>query len=522
MDIPQEKKNEIHQEWINSNNKEVLNNLIEIVIFMDKNMKILWANQAAITSIQKSKKDIIGQFCHQVWFNASEPCLGCPVGVAKETGLAKSSEITTSDGKTWLLRGYPIKNRDGALQYLLQFRLDISEKKDAKKALRASRKQLYHAQKMEALGALVAGIAHEINNPVNLIMYNIPILQQIWIDFMPILADYEHIDPQKKYGGLTFSFLKNKLQKLLSDMDMAANRITKIVDDLKNFSRQSNVAEMEPLDLNQAVKNAIRLAQSSSRKASVVLDVTLADRLPVISGNLHSLEQVILNITINAIQAIDNDDGRIEITTGIQAKEGNVFVAVKDNGQGIQPDIANKLFDPFVTSKHETGGTGLGLSVSYSLVDSHRGKIICANNADRGATFKILLPIESRKEKPKPKVLIVDDEELVRKLLVDVLTIDRSYRVAEASNGTEAYIKLGSFHPDLVVLDLHMPEMDGLEVCRTIKSDPDLRDIKVMITTGYPGNPKLEKIAALGFRDIYYKPLKAVDFLNTVDKILTK
>jgi C4-dicarboxylate-specific signal transduction histidine kinase len=113
----------------------------------------------------------------------------------------------------------------------------------SEKAIKEYQQQLQQAQKMETLGTLVAGVAHEINNPINLIMYNLPLIQKVWVDLLPILMQQREKAPDRKYGGFTYDFIKDNLAQLVSDMDMAANRVAKIVADLKNFSRQSNVAE---------------------------------------------------------------------------------------------------------------------------------------------------------------------------------------------------------------------------------------------------------------------------------------
>ena len=155
---------------------------------------------------------------------------------------------------------------------------------------------------METLGTLVAGVAHEINNPINLIMYNLPLIEKIWSDLLPVLMEQKEKVPLQKYGGFTYDFLKDNLPQLVADMDMAANRIAKIVSDLKNFSKQSNVAQKSMVQVNLAVQNAMRLAQTTLRKSGVRIQLDLDENLPLIAGNLQGIEQIIINITINAIQ----------------------------------------------------------------------------------------------------------------------------------------------------------------------------------------------------------------------------
>ena len=393
-----------------------------------------------------------------------------------------------------------------------------ARQRHAETALRDLQQQLQQAQKMETLGTLVAGVAHEINNPINLIMYNLPLLKKIWADFLPVLMERKEREPEKKYGGFSYDFLSDNLAQLVADMEMATHRIAKTVSDLKNYSRQSNVAEKTPLQVNTAVKNAIRLAQSTLRKSDVHVELDLAEDLPDIAGNLQSIEQIILNITINAVQAIDHNRGKIEISTGLRIKDGMVYIRIADNGRGLSPAIADKIFLPFVTDKQSEGGTGLGLSVTYSLVKAHDGKIIFETNQDQGTTFTIYLP--SLMKQKAAKILVVDDDHAIRNILIEALTMDRKYLVEEATNGTEASIKLGTYRPDLLILDIFMPEMDGVEVCRNICNEPEFSDLKVIITTGYPDHPKLDEVVKLGFTNIFSKPFNLLTFVKDVERIL--
>ncbi|MFY9704323.1 MAG: hypothetical protein WAJ95_00280, partial [Desulfobacterales bacterium] len=178
--------------------------------------------------------------------------------------------------------------------------------KEAEAELEKSRAQLYQAQKMEALGTLVAGVAHEINNPVNLIIYNTPLLQKVWSDLLPVLKAHRDEAPLRKYGGLTVDFLDQNLLQLISDIEMAAGRVAKIVTDLKNFARLPGAAEKQPISVNEAVANALRLVHTTLRNAGVTIEKQLAEDLPLISGNLQNIEQIIVNILINAVQAIDH------------------------------------------------------------------------------------------------------------------------------------------------------------------------------------------------------------------------
>jgi CheY-like chemotaxis protein len=315
--------------------------------------------------------------------------------------------------------------------------------------------------------------------------------------------------------------LKDNLAQLIADMEMAANRVTKIVGDLKNFSRQSNIAERHLLNINTAVKNALRLAQTTLRKVAIGVRTELAPDLPEVEGNLQSIEQVVLNIVINAAQAIDHAHGEILIQTGFSLKDGRVYLRVTDNGRGISPAMADRIFLPFVTDKLAQGGTGLGLSVTYSIVQVHGGEIFFKNReGGAGTAFTVRLPTPLKRR--AAKVLLVDDDPLVRQVLMEALAIPRCYLLEEATNGIEASIRLGTYRPDLLILDVFMPEMDGVEVCRSIKAEPALAGMKVIITTGFPGHPKLGELAALGFTNVLAKPFNIPGLFQTVERLLAE
>jgi len=387
--------------------------------------------------------------------------------------------------------------------------------------LREAEQRLQQAQKMETLGTLVAGVAHEINNPINLILYNLPLLQKIWTDLLPALISLAESSPERKFGGFTADFLKDNLAQLVADMEMAANRVTKIVADLKNFSRQSNIAEKHLLNINTAVTNALRLAQTTLRKVAIGVRTELAPDLPEVEGNLQSIEQVVLNIVINAAQAIDHTHGEILIQTGFSLKDGRVYLRVTDNGRGVSPAMAERVFLPFVTDKQAQGGTGLGLSVTYSIVQAHGGEIFFENRAGgAGAAFTVQLPTPLKRR--AAKILLVDDDPMVRQILMEALAIPRCYLMEEATNGIEASIRLGTYRPELLILDVFMPEMDGVEVCRSIKTEPALAGMKVIITTGFPGHPKLDELAVLGFTTVLTKPFNIPGLLRTVEKLLAE
>ncbi|MDM8535309.1 ATP-binding protein [Desulfobacterales bacterium HSG17] len=395
--------------------------------------------------------------------------------------------------------------------------LDISTQKETQNLLYQREQQLFQAQKLESLGTLVAGVAHEINNPINLITLNVPLFKEIWMDALPIVRQALGAHQDQKIGGLPFNYLDKKMDTLLSDMGLAADRIVQIVAGLKNFARQQDVLAKKSVNLNQSVHNALQLAKSTIHKQNIELNLKLSEKLPEIKANDVAIEQIIMNLVVNACQAISPHSGQITIETGTSDDENNVVLQVEDTGCGIIPEIAERIFDPFVTSRQNSGGTGLGLSVTYNLVKNHDGNIRFESKKEEGTRFTVDFPVTP--PKASIKILIADDEPSIRRLLIHAFRNMPHYIIEEAENGVEAMIKIGRFHPDLLILDFRMPQMDGLEVCRTLMRSPDLADIRVLIISGHTDTPEFNEIKDLGFTDILEKPVSIKHFTNTIEKL---
>ena len=148
------------------------------------------------------------------------------------------------------------------------------------------------------------------------------------------------------------------------------------------------------------------------------------------------------------------------------------------------------------------------------------GEITFQTRQGEGTAFTVYLPTLLKRQ--AARILVVDDDYAIRQMLIEALTMDRQYLVEEASNGIEASIKLGTYRPDLLILDIFMPEMDGLEVCRNIRSEPELSEMKVIITTGYPDHPKLDEVVELGFTNIFSKPFDLLKFIKDIQNILDR
>lgn len=264
--------------------------------------------------------------------------------------------------------------------------------------LEERQQQLIQADKLASLGILTSGVAHEINTPNGIILMNLPVLTEAWEDASVILDKHLQEHGDFPFGGLSYSRLRSEFPAMLADMFDGARRIRQIVNDLKAYARQEEPGGAVELDLNEVIRNAVRLADVSIRKATTRWRADYGHDLPHIFGNPQRLTQVAVNLIVNACQALDNSDKAVEVSTSYDRSTGNVLFTVSDEGQGILPEHLPQLTDPFFTTKRESGGTGLGLSVSQSIIREHGGDLIFASQAGAWTTVTVTLPTEGTKK----------------------------------------------------------------------------------------------------------------------------
>ncbi|KEA64135.1 putative two-component sensor [Marinobacterium lacunae] len=263
--------------------------------------------------------------------------------------------------------------------------------------LRRHQQQLIQADKMTSLGVLVSGVAHEINNPSSLLLLNLPVLRDAYEDSREILENHYRAHGDFTIGGLAYSRMRDEIPYMMDEMLEGARRIKRIVGDLKDFARQGTADLSEAVDLNTVVDTAIRLVDNSIRKATFHFEVSLGIGLPLVRGNSQRIEQVVINLILNACQALRSPTEGIFMRTYYDADESGeqrVILEVRDQGRGIDADAINQLTDPFFTTRRESGGTGLGLSVSAGIVSEHRGRLVFDSKPGEGTTVRMILPVQ--------------------------------------------------------------------------------------------------------------------------------
>jgi len=269
---------------------------------------------------------------------------------------------------------------------------EVQERKRAAEELLLRQRQLVQADKMASVGILVSGVAHEINNPNALILLNAPLVMDYLRDIQPIVEAHYQECGDFTVAGLPYSRMRTKAPAKLAEIQDGAKKIKRIVDDLKDFARRDESDHALILDLNVIVQTAVRLVENAIRKATNHFRVTYAQELPKIRGNAQRIEQVIVNLTLNACQALRNNEERIVIATRYDHALGDVVLEVSDEGEGIAPEDLKHVTDPFFTTKRGRGGTGLGLSVTAGIVREHRGSLEFASTVGQGTTVTLRLP----------------------------------------------------------------------------------------------------------------------------------
>jgi polar amino acid transport system substrate-binding protein len=270
--------------------------------------------------------------------------------------------------------------------------LEVTERKRALDELKLHQDKLIQADKMASLGILVAGVAHEINNPNGLILLNMPILKEVYQDAEEVLDDRYREHGDFTLGGLPYSRMRDEVPHLLEEMQEGAHRIKRIVEELKDFARQDVSAATEAVDFNGVVQTAVRLVESSLRSATSRFEAHYAPGLPLIPGNTQRIEQVIVNLLLNACQALPDAEHGIALSTIYDQDAGTVVLKLVDEGLGIAPEHIAHLTDPFFTTRRESGGTGLGLSVSATIVKEHNGTLEFTSIPGSGTTVTLALP----------------------------------------------------------------------------------------------------------------------------------
>ena len=385
---------------------------------------------------------------------------------------------------------------------------DVSERRKLEDQGRDLSHQLSQAEKMAALGQTVSGVAHELNNPLATIL--------TWAERLAARP----VDADTKRG----------LETILSESERAA----KIVRNLLTFARKRNTTRAL-VDLNGIVREILTLRAYEQRVSNVTTLEALASGLPHVFADPHQVKQVLLNLIINAEQAMLTTNGRGTLVVRTWYDDANemVLLEINDDGPGVPEEVQTKIFDPFFTTKAVGKGTGLGLTVAYAIVQEHGGQIRVASTPESGASFFVSLPAAAgarrpstaRAQAPAPQtgvgsaVLVIEDEPALATAVGEALT-DAGYRVECAAHGEDALERVANAVFDLVICDLKMPRLDGPSFYRVLcERNPALARHVIFVTGDVAGTDTERFLTETGCRWLP-KPFRLNDLLRVAQDVL--
>lgn len=274
----------------------------------------------------------------------------------------------------------------GSMTLLLAWRWGLSMHRENE-----SRREVERVARLAAVGELAAGVAHEVNNPNGMIQRNLGFVSDVMIEALPLLAERDDAE-YLSLGGIDFAVAREQLPQLLEDMTLGSKRIGQIVSDLKDFAREDDDLGPELFDLNSAVETAVRLLRSTINKATDHFQMALDKTSPRVPGNIRHIEQVVMNLLQNACQSLPDRSRAICVSTRSDRRRQEAMVEVLDQGSGIDPQHQEYIFNPFFTTRRESGGTGLGLSVSLRIVKRHNGSLELLPGGASGTRAILCLP----------------------------------------------------------------------------------------------------------------------------------
>lgn len=379
-------------------------------------------------------------------------------------------EVIRPDGSTVLTetRASFLRRPDGQATGIIAVMRDITERKKAEEERRRLELKALNASRLASIGEMAAGIAHEINNPLTGI-----------VGYAQLLMSRKDLP----------SDIKADL-KVITD---SAQRVAGIVKGLLTFARQTK-PERQLADINSIVENTLALRAYSLKTNNISVTTELDPHLPQTLVDSGQIQQVLLNLIVNAETEMKLAHGKGNLVIITQKTNNTIKISVKDDGPGIKPEIMDRIFDPFFTTRKTGEGTGLGLSICHSLVTEHGGRIYAESEPGEGATFIVELPIVSSREKTKSvaekstkkmkaSILVVDDEPVIRDFANRILT-DEGHHVDTASNGIEALEKIKQCKYDLMLIDIKLPHKSGMELYKEIQQIDRSLARKVIFITG--------------------------------------
>jgi PAS domain S-box-containing protein len=383
---------------------------------------------------------------------------------------------------------------------------DLTRQKDAEEQIARQREALHQSEKLAALGALLAGVAHELNNPLSVVVGYSSMLEELAPD--------------------------EASRRRAERVHAAAERCARIVKAFLAMARRKP-PQFGPVALNEVVEAALELSGYGLRTADIEVIRKLDPQLPAVWGDSDQLHQVVTNLIVNAQHALEQVPGPRRLLVRTRVRGRAVELVVGDNGPGMSNEVRKRIFEPFFTTKPQGIGTGVGLSLCHGIVTAHEGRIDVATVEGKGTRFKVRLPLvatapeeiapaaEEGAPAAQVRVLVVDDEAEIADLVREVLGRE-GYEVTLARSGHEALLALEQGVFAVIVSDLRMPDLDGPGLWRELKArDPELARRMIFITGDTLG-AEASRFLAEAEAPVMEKPLDLAELRRRVSEVAAR
>jgi signal transduction histidine kinase/ActR/RegA family two-component response regulator len=485
--------------------RSMMDAMIDTVYICSPDYRVEYMNPAMINRIGR---DATGEYCYKAIHDLDQKCPFCVHDVIKQNIPVESDVFSEKDYRSYRVSHSPILHEDGSISKMMVYR-DTTEFKKMETQLR-------QAQKMEAIGTLAGGVAHDFNNIL-----------------FPMFGYLEMMLQDVPEG--------NPLRSHLAEVFNGAKRARDLVKQILTFSRQQD-HNLKPLKVHPVIKEALKLIKSSL-PSTIEIAQNIKSDCGVVFADPTQVHQIVMNLCTNAYHAMEKKGGKLSVNlkeVELTAEELKapamvpgpyVCLTVADTGPGMKQVVIDRIFDPYFSTKEKGKGTGLGLAVVDGIVKSHGGHISVYSEPGRGTEFKVYLPVIKHQEttqrvetglsikKGDERILLVDDQELIADMEKQMLE-RMGYQVTARISSTDALeafrAKPDNF--DLVITDFTMPNMTGdklAEALIKIRSD-----IPVLLCTGFSEIMSKERAAALGIKGFLMKPVVMKELSNAIRKVL--
>ena len=498
----------------------IVDHALAAIISCDEEGRITEFNPAAEAMIGRRREEVLGHPVFEVTVPprhraAHEAAFRRMLAGGDPHMIGRRVEMTAAraDGREIPVEVVLWRTAVGTESHFTASLTDLSERRAAAEQIERQREALRQSEKLSAMGSLLAGVAHELNNPLSIVMGRAGLLEEK-CDGAPELQD----DARR--------------------IREAAERCGRIVRTFLNMAR-GKPAQRRNVQLNDLARAAADMLAYTFRSHGIELQLELAPELPEVSADADQVGQVVLNLLVNAQQAVAGlplgEPRRVRLSSGVEARRSNreprVWLRVADTGPGVAPGLHEKIFEPFFTTKPEGIGTGLGLAVSRSLVREHGGQLGLEISAS-GAVFRMSLPISGQAQaatepgslasadgSTPARVLVVDDEPEIAEVMRDMLE-RAGFDVATAESGAVALELLDEARFDAIVSDLRMPDMDGAALWREVRQRQPALASRMLFVTGDTLSPGAEGFLAEAGCASLDKPFARADLVDRVATLL--